>query len=241
MIIVAEKVFDGIYDIAWWKISLVYAAALGVAWILYAVLHLFWGSYMLMTPGQLFGDGVSLEGLGRVWLLFVWAFIAPLILLCVGERSVTRLTRVQLLFKGLWISLNAGVFEEIIYRVFVFLSAMVMLTFFNFITFGLVAWVNSVILLPVANFMTFHALQPQLLESGWLMGAAILSALASFRNSHKQLGLIAYVNAWFCGFVLFWLMFNYGLFTAIVAHVLYDCIVFTMSSFTKRCAPMLAR
>ncbi len=39
--------------------------------------------------------------------------------------------------------------------------------------------------------------------------------------------VVGLVNAWFGGMVMFWLMFHYGLWTAIVAHILYDICVFT--------------
>ena len=105
---------------------------------------------------------------------------------------------------------------------------MVVIPFINWITFGLVHWICVHILIPLANLTTFHTLQPQLLNSNWVIGAAIVLVSISFRNAHAYQGIAGEINAWYIGMLLFWLVFNYGLFTAIVAHVVYDAIIFTM-------------
>ena len=104
-----------------------------------------------------------------------------------------------------------------------------------FLHFDLTEWIYVHWLVPLANWSTFHALQPQLMHSGsWVFGAAIVSASVSFRNAHKHLGFIGYVNSWFLGMVFFYLMFNYGLLTAIAAHFLYDAIIFTVEALLSR-------
>ena len=62
----------------------------------------------------------------------------------------------------------------------------------------------------------------------WFVGAALLSANAMFRNGHKYQGPIGIVNSWYIGMFLFWIMFQFGLIVAIIVHILYDVIVFTV-------------
>lgn len=111
---------------------------------------------------------------------------------------------------------------------------MIMLTFFNWITFGLVHWFFANLFIPVANWLTFGALAPQLLATNWVLGAAIVSAAGDFRDAHKYLGLLGYINSWFMGMLLFWLMFRYGIFTAMVAHAIYDMILFVARALKSR-------
>jgi hypothetical protein len=72
-----------------------------------------------------------------------------------------------------------------------------------------------------------------------LIGAALVLASVKFRDAHHEedlpwfLNLFRKINAWFGGMVMFWLMLNFGLLTAIVAHVLYDAIVFTIGAVMR--------
>lgn len=234
VITLAEKSVDLIEDISWYRLTGSYLLATTSSGLLYLLLNHFWDHTMVMNIEQLIGDGLDWDGIGKVWFIFVWALAGTVLIASVlGQRHQSYLDVSTQVIKGLWVSLNAGVFEEIIYRLFGLLSAMTMLTFLNFITFGLVKWWYGVVAVPIANFFTLHALQPQLMEHGWLLGAAIVSASVSFRDGHKHLGLIGWINSWFMGMVFFWLVFNYGLLTAIVAHVLYDVIVFTFQALTS--------
>jgi hypothetical protein len=132
---------------------------------------------------------------------------------------------------GAYGSVHAGFFEEVTYRWFVFYAAMVMVPFFNTITGGLVHIINEYILLPAANICTFGALHAQLYGPyGWMFGAAIVFASIRFSDAHAN--QYQQINAWFLGMVFFWLMFNYGLWAAIVAHILYDLCVDAVASFS---------
>jgi hypothetical protein len=192
-------------------------------------LNHFWGDKILLTFHDLQGKGFAPEGLGHVWFIFAWGFVVTLGAgLLLGRSSDTP--RVIAVLKGWWVSLNAGVFEELIFRWMVFFSAMVLIPFVNWLTLGLVKWFYVHVSIPIANFFTFHALDAQLHDPrSWVLGAALISASISFRDRHKYLGPIGWVNSWFGGMVLFWLVFHYGLLTAIVAHILYDVVVFTTS------------
>lgn len=195
-------------------------------------LNLFWGDMILVNFNELLGTGYSTEGLRRVMFIFIWGFCAT-VFFSILSRGFTY-SRMREVLHGWWVSLNAGIFEELIYRWILFFTAMIMIPFFNWITLGLVKWLYTEFLVPLANFATLHALDSQLHDPrSWVIGAAIVSAAAKFRNGHKYLGLIGWVNSWFIGMVMFWLVFNYGLLTAIVAHVVYDVVVFTTESLLK--------
>jgi hypothetical protein len=192
----------------------------------------FWGDSLLMSYSDITNGDVSGAGLGSVSFIFLWALGATGFLLVIKGREHVYDTRLVRFFKGAWASLNAGIFEELIFRWLLFFIAMITLPFFNFITFGLLKWFYTTLLIPVANFCTFGALHPFLLGRGsWVMGAAIISVNADFRDGHKYLGLIGWVNSWFLGMVMFYVMLNYNLQTAIAAHVLYDLIIFGISAF----------
>lgn len=210
-------------------VTLMYLGLLVIALAVYGFLHLFWSDRVLLTLKDLEGHGLVWSGLTHVWFIFVWGFGVTLLMAFIQPslRSYDSLPR--LLGRGWWISLNAGYFEEAIYRWLAFFVAMMVLPFFNLITFGLTKWLYTTVLIPLANIATLHALQPYLHHPGsWTFGAAIVSASIAFRDAHEHLGLFGWVNAWFGGMVMFWLMFNYGLLTAIMAHVIYDAIIFTV-------------
>jgi hypothetical protein len=208
---------------------------LGVA-VGYLLLRIFWSDRVLLGIDDLWNHGLVLAGLGRVWFIFAWAFgTTMLMLLIAGNSYLSYYGKGKLTLRGLWLSLNAGVFEELIFRWVVFSVAMIILPFVNWLTFGLVHWFYYHTLVPLANLTTFHALDPYLhYHSSWVVGAAIVSASATFRDRHAYLGLLGWVNAWFLGMVMFWLVLNYGLLTAIVAHALYDAIIFTIVALTTQ-------
>lgn len=217
----------------------VYVVSLALTGLVLWVLSSLWGDHIHMTLDELLGDGFVAEGLSRVWFIFAWGALATIAIRLLSGRGHTS-SRTRQVAQGWWISLNAGVFEELIYRWMVFFNAMVFLTFFNWITFGLVKWFYGELLVPVANFFTFHALEAYLYDPrSWLVGAALVSASVKFRDAHHEedlpwfLNLFRKVNAWFGGMVMFWLMLNFGLLTAIVAHVLYDAIVFTIGAIMR--------
>jgi hypothetical protein len=50
-------------------------------------------------------------------------------------------------------------------------------------------------------------------------------------------GKFSKANVWAVGMVMFWLLFNYGLIAAILAHFLYDLCVFTAIALTAPLQP----
>jgi hypothetical protein len=172
------------------------------------------------------------DGLASVWYIFLWGVgftLASFILTGMYKKSRT-VTPGEVAIEGLGVSLFAGVVEELAYRWFMLFGGMFILNVLNFLTFGLIKWLNVELFIPLTNWLTFGILSPQLTDNSWLFGAAIVFANSSFRDAHEHKGFITYVNAWILGIVFFYVMFNYGLLTAIVAHVLYDlCIYATLA------------
>ncbi|UUU22968.1 hypothetical protein [Streptomyces sp. DSM 40750] len=182
-------------------------------------------------------------GIADTWYLFVWGLAVTLLISVIAiVQGIPRLvppgTAVGL---GVWESVNAGFFEELRYRWLFLLSAPPGLALLNLITFGLVEWLYTVVLVPLADTVTLGILAPQLTGDEWLVGAAIVSVNGGFRAMHNDQkgigGIFRLVNAWFIGMLLFYLLFNYGLWAAIVVHILYDIVVFTtaalMSTFLR--------
>lgn len=180
------------------------------------------------------------EGVARVWPIYVWAAGMTLLvgLIEIARRQPRDYEPGYLFVKGTFVSLCAGFFEEVLYRWLAFFAALSFIKFMNILTFGLFEWAYTTFLIPAANWVTFGILEPQLYgPSGWLFAAAVLSANYNFQEGHKYLGFFGWVNSWFIGMVMFFLVFNYGLWAAIVAHVVYDFCVFWTAAATSAFQP----
>lgn len=174
-----------------------------------------------------------LAGIKTVWWIFLWGagitFLYPIL---TRNRREENLKAENLFAFGALASICAGVLEEINFRWLIFFSGIIGVKitnffFFGFLGFGIPKWFYLHITGPVVNFLTLDQLKEFLFHpAGWFVGAAILAANAKFRKGHKYLGIFGYFNSWFCGFVLFWLMFNYGLLAAVIVHFLYDFLIY---------------
>lgn len=165
---------------------------------------------------------VSLDGIISVWFVFLWAIVGSFF----SGRLITDMSKKDLIIEGIWLSVNAGFWEELIFRWLLFSIAVIIIPFLNWCTFGLVYWIYASFAIPFTNWVTFGFLSPQLLSDNWVFGAAIVSSSNKFMDAHKGNGLLGYINSWFFGLLCFWLVFNYGIVTAIVVHILYDIVVF---------------
>ena len=180
------------------------------------------------------------DGMEKVWFIFAWAAGLTLLfgLIQVVRRTPRDYEPSEYFGRGSWVSINAGVFEEIIYRWLLLFGMMIFLKVMNAITFGLVKWFFTTVLIPIANWASFGLLEPQFYgDFGWLFAAAIVSANVRFRRGHEYQGLFGVINAWYIGLIFFYLMFNYGLWVAIVAHVAYDLIIFWLRGVFARFQP----
>ncbi len=226
-------------DLTYEKVIGFYVKNIAIYFAVFAFVWLFWSHLILVDFATIFATPVPLgEALYSVRFILLWPF-ALAVLSFIIKKSMQALdmkpsnslefdgTSGEIFKKGVFISFNAGVFEELTYRWLAFSSAMVTSVFFNWITFGLYKWIMMTILVPIANWATLGYLEPQLLGSEWTIAAAIIVANGDFRSGHN-LGLLNKINSWFMGMLFFYMVFHYGIVSAIVTHVLYDCFVFTM-------------
>lgn len=173
--------------------------------------------------------------------IFIWGAGITTIAGCFKEYQQSIIDKShQILASGFIISLIAGVCEEIIFRWILFYSAMIACQISNFLFFGFIPYILGssfacfeftrifywYILAPVVNFFAFFKLDWILYEKGWIVGSAAVYSNAKFRDEHSYLGPLGYVNSWFLGFYLFWIMFTYGIPAAIVVHFVYDFLIF---------------
>ncbi len=166
----------------------------------------------------------------NAWPLFAWGVgVTTIVSLVTRNEAHHNRFAEQFLSKGFAISLMAGVFEEIVFRWLLFFLAIPLVIFLNGITFGLYGWFYETVLGPIADVTSLGKLHHMLFgEYGWVIGAAIVSANAQFRNGHTYQGLLGLINSWFIGMFLFLIMFEHGLPMAIAIHFLYDMFIFVV-------------
>jgi hypothetical protein len=180
--------------------------------------------------------GGPTDWVSSVWFIFVWGVgVTAIFAFLTRNDWLKNRNAEQILVGGAFISVAAGVIEEIIYRWLAFLAAIPLLLVSNWVFggwlfgTGLPEWLFTHAFGPLANWVTFGALHEQLSHPyGWQVGAALLAANAAFRNGHKYQGPLGVVNSWFLGMVFFWILFEYGLLAAIAVHFLYDMFLFVV-------------
>lgn len=209
------------------------SAAIKILAISAAVLFFFPGLLPFKILDVWKSSGTITQWLTSSWGIFAWGGGVTALICLLTKNSQQENALAELNFgKGMVISVLAGLLEEISFRWAMFYGAMLVgqlvnWLFFGWAGFGLVQWLHLGLFGPVANFFTLGILQEQLLStSTWYVGAGILAANARFRDGHKYLGLLGYINSWFIGMFMFYLMFRFGLLAAIVIHFLYDLLIF---------------
>lgn len=177
--------------------------------------------------------GSLFQAIIGAWPIYLWGTGLTALIAFTQWNGYTS-KPIHLFTKGFIISLLAGVLEEVWYRWLFFFLAIVMIPVMDYLLLGFwgfhwIQWIYVTLACPIANFFTLGYLEPYLLNGyGWAVSAAIISANGRFRNAHEYLGPFGYVNSWFGGMYLFWVVFNYGLIAAIIIHFLYDLLVFTV-------------
>ncbi|MEI6774817.1 MAG: hypothetical protein WCL18_08865 [bacterium] len=98
-----------------------------------------------------------------------------------------------------------------------------------------VYWIYKKIMFPIWHFVSFGLLDPILYNKdfSFLFIVGAMSANIKFRDGHKYQGLFGYVNAWIIGYILLYTMMFYGLWVAIIIHVIYDVLI-GLTRFIKR-------
>ncbi len=167
------------------------------------------------------------------WPVLAWAIGFTAFVSLTHHNSKWENNHAELyLERGLWLSLRAGVMEEICFRWLFFMLGIVTVKVTDwilggeFFSHGLVWVINHYIMAPVANFTTLHLLNQQLNVMPWFIGAGLLAANAKFRDGHKYQGIFGLINAWFIGMFFFYLMFRFGLVAGIVVHFSYDALIY---------------
>ena len=178
-------------------------------------------------------NGSIFEAVKNSWILFAWGTgITAIVAFTTRNNPFHNREAEKRLLYGALISAWAGVAEEICFRWLIFYGLIVSLKIGNFLVFGwlgfgVASWIYPNIIVPFANFITLDYLQPILFNGyGWAVGAAIITANGKFRDGHAYQGLFGWINSWFGGMFFFYLMFNYGIQSAIIVHFLYDLFIF---------------
>lgn len=213
----------------------------------FLILNWIWGDMVLVKFHDIWNHNPDVwGGIKAVWFIFLWGGGFTLVASLIKINTPRTHAADEILMFGMWASVNAGIFEEFLYRWLRFGIAMVILPFVNFLLFGWIPGFHGLIhvlygsiLAPIANIATFGALSEWLFHpASWTIGAAMISANGRFRAAHFANGWIGWINSWFGGMVLFWVMFNYGLVTAITVHILYDVIVFGTAALMAPLRPI---
>lgn len=225
----------------WLSITIFYTALTAIAYALYYYLTPLSPNHSAtLTVGDLWQwPGQPLAGLRQVWWLFAWGF---------GLQFVVQIWQViqrrpkeaglRLMIKhGLWVSGHAGLFEELVFRLYGFLAAMSLLEYINHLVAGWLSTAATSAILPVADAVTLGFLHQQLRAEPWSVGVAIIIGSWFFSSAHIHYGRFSKVNVWLIGLVMFWLTFNYGLLTAILAHIIYDFAVYVAIALSSPFQP----
>jgi len=153
----------------------------------------------------------------------------------VRRRHVKIYTFRDIISYGFWRSMWAGVSEELAFRWILPYAAIPGLLIMNWLFFGWAGWgfnewLHTAVWSPLANWSTFGFLEPSLMAENWVIGAAILTTNAFFRDGHKYQGYFGWVNSWFGGMYLWFIALTHGLVAAIVIHFLYDFFIYVYAA-----------
>lgn len=185
-------------------------------------------------------DKTAIEYIVMAWPLYLAGIVLNLVLTWNSIAAIPRHLRPDsgdFFLAGLLRSMFAGVTEEIGFRWLLFFSAMPFIVLSNCILggfffdgWGLPHLFHYYIFAPIADFATLGHLTGWLYTEPWYLGAAVITAASQFRDGHKYQGFFGWAWSWFAGMYFFWIMFNHGLFAAILIHTVYDIIIFTLAS-----------
>ena len=181
---------------------------------------------------QFFKENNVFAGIKASWPIFLWgAGITTLIAFSTLNKKTLNHEAEKILVDGLATSVVAGIFEELAFRWTIFLSSIIAAKFGNYLFFGWLGFglgeqLHMNFFGPIVNFFTLGKMKWLIYDMGWAVGAAALAANAKFRSGHAYLGGFGLINSWIIGFFLFWIMFTYGLWAAIIVHFLYDLFIY---------------
>lgn len=163
------------------------------------------------------------------WPIFAWGISATAVhsIMTRNDGNVNRNAE-DILVSGFFRSTLAGVAEEIVFRWLAFYNAIWGAKLSNFLLLGFTKFMYLYVAAPAADFFTLGKMGHLLYQPDWAVGAGLISANAFFRDGHKYQGIVGFVNNWFIGLFMFWLLFKHGLVACIVVHFLYDMFIFVV-------------
>ena len=221
-------------------VTVFYLAITAAAFLAYHFLQRLPEANGVISAASLWSTKASpVQGLSTVWFIFAWGFgIQTLIqIMRVIRRKPRDANLLQLLQHGAWLSAHAGLFEELVFRLYAFLAFIISLLWLNDHSSHIIQTVATSTILPAANLLTFGVFHDQFTGRDWALGLAIILGSLFFRSAHVHYGRLSKLNVWLIGLVMFWLTFHYGLITAILAHFLYDFCVFAAIALTAPLQP----
>jgi Protein kinase domain len=177
-----------------------------------------------------FFRGTVVGVLSQSWPLFVWGIGLCTFVLLLGKKPSSSVSPEKRLVAGAGMSVVSGIGEELTYRYAVFYAQIVGYSILGWVLFegwagfNLPRWFFLSISGPVVDFLTLGHLHSLLFAPGlgWAVGAAILSSNGKWRDEHVYHGTIGRLNVWLIGMYLFFLLFHYGLFAAMLVRFGYD-------------------
>lgn len=180
-----------------------------------------------------FATGSGFLGWGILLFTMMYFFSRSTI----NSLEQSRVTTGQLIGGGFLISLRAGFLEEVCFRWLLFLSGIVTVRIVDYVfggfifNHGLVYVIHMNILGPIADHMTLGYLHDLLFHPyGWFVGAALISANSFFRDGHSYQGIIGWLDSWFFGMLMFYMLFKYGIVSCIVIHFAFDMMLFLLAA-----------
>ena len=176
---------------------------------------------------------------------FIWGIFLFIVIYLVKASQISYMdlretSPKKILKAGVVISMRAGVIEEICFRWLIFLAGIVTIRISNWILggfmgseYGLPKWFYMHIIGPLANFMTAGYVHDIIFHpNGWFIGAALISANSLFRDGHSYQGIIGWIDSWFFGMLMFFILFKYGLIACIILHFSFDMMLFILVAIT---------
>lgn len=211
------------------RLTITYLLLAAIAAVSYWLADLFGGDYMVFRLSDVWlGFKNAGSAVISVFFLFLYAGSSRVLLYAVlkHKRRYRIAEPSTIIWRGTYTNVHAAICEELVYRGFVLMALMPALVLLNYITLGVLQPIFEEVLLPVANWMTLGLLSDWLNHSeGWILGAAILTSNFVFAITHLDLPPRTQIYIWFFGMIMFWTLFQYGLFAAIIVHFLHNMLI----------------
>lgn len=196
-----------------------------------------WGTDILIFDvfGAPFWKMPTADALQSLWFIPVWAVAINVFALGFQMWRGKRLPNKspgEVMKLGVVVATLAGIFEELSFRWILFLSSIALYTLSNFLFCGIPEWLSLNLFVPLADYGTLKLMSDLLYHpEGWLVGAAILSTAAVFREGHSYQGFFGWVDSWFFAMVMFYILFAYGLPVCIIAHFTFNLVASATMAF----------